>query len=110
MHATLALSEMTYFPDIQRQRLETLQVNLGYKCNQHCHVNAGSHRTEMMDRDTLELIVPAIKALGIKTLDLHCLVLLTRTVRVAYRHYSNTFPASGRPSMKTGVKPCQHRQ
>jgi radical SAM/Cys-rich protein len=32
--------------------LDTLQVNLGYKCNQsclHCHVNAGPHRTEMMD-------------------------------------------------------------
>lgn len=73
MHATLSLLEVTDFPPIQRQSLETLQVNLGYKCNQrclHCHVNAGPHRTEMMDRDTLELIVPTIKARGIKTLDL----------------------------------------
>ncbi|MEI2625077.1 MAG: DUF3641 domain-containing protein [Giesbergeria sp.] len=32
--------------------MTTLQVNLGYRCNQtcvHCHVNAGPNRTEMMD-------------------------------------------------------------
>ncbi len=73
MHATLPLLEVTDFPAIQRQSLETLQVNLGYKCNQrclHCHVNAGPHRTEMMDRETIELLLPVIKARGIKTLDL----------------------------------------
>ena len=44
MHATLSLLEKTTFPKIARRRVETLQVNLGYKCNQsclHCHVNAG---------------------------------------------------------------------
>lgn len=73
MHATLPLLEVTDFPAIQRQILETLQVNLGYKCNQrclHCHVNAGPHRTEMMDRETIDLLLPVIKARGIKTLDL----------------------------------------
>ncbi|MCR8921875.1 arsenosugar biosynthesis radical SAM protein ArsS [Dasania sp. GY-MA-18] len=73
MHATLPLLEVTDFPAIERQSLETLQVNLGYKCNQrclHCHVNAGPHRTEMMDRETLDLILPVIKARGITTLDL----------------------------------------
>ncbi|WP_019530042.1 arsenosugar biosynthesis radical SAM (seleno)protein ArsS [Dasania marina] len=73
MHATLPLLEVTDFPAIQRQSLETLQVNLGYKCNQrclHCHVNAGPHRTEMMDRETIDLLLPVIKARGIKTLDL----------------------------------------
>jgi len=43
------------FPAIARAKLETLQVNLGYKCNQsclHCHVNAGPTRTEMMSRET----------------------------------------------------------
>ena len=51
MHATLPLLETTDFPSIRRKRLDTLQVNLGYKCNQsclHCHVNAGPTRTEMM--------------------------------------------------------------
>lgn len=73
MHATLPLLEVTDFPAIKRGRTETLQVNLGYLCNQrclHCHVNAGPTRTEMMDDETLELIVPVLKARGISTLDL----------------------------------------
>ncbi|MBL4606256.1 MAG: arsenosugar biosynthesis radical SAM protein ArsS [Pseudomonadales bacterium] len=73
MHATLPLLEVTDFPAIRRHSIETLQVNLGYRCNQrclHCHVNAGPHRTEMMDEKTLELIVPVMKACDIKTLDL----------------------------------------
>ncbi len=47
----------TDFPPIRRRSLDTLQVNLGYKCNQsclHCHVNAGPNRTEMMDADTVD--------------------------------------------------------
>lgn len=73
MHATLPLLEITDFPAIRRKALEILQVNLGYKCNQrclHCHVNAGPNRKEMMSRDTLELILPVLKARRIKTLDL----------------------------------------
>lgn len=73
MRATLPLLEVTDFPAIRRKSLETLQVNLGYKCNQrclHCHVNAGPTRKEMMSRETLELILPVIKARQIKTLDL----------------------------------------
>ena len=57
MHATLPLLEVSDFPAIRRERLETLQVNLGYKCNQtcvHCHVNAGPTRTEEMDRRSEE--------------------------------------------------------
>ena len=56
MHATLPLMRDSDFPAIRRKRLETLQVNLGYKCNQscvHCHVNAGPTRTEMMTRETV---------------------------------------------------------
>lgn len=73
MRDTLSLLELTDFPQIRRQALSTLQVNLGYKCNQrclHCHVNAGPTRTEMMDRQTLELILPVIKSNHISTLDL----------------------------------------
>ena len=73
MRATLPLLEETDFPNIRRKSLETLQVNLGYKCNQrclHCHVNAGPNRKEMMSRETIELILPVIKARKIKTLDL----------------------------------------
>jgi radical SAM/Cys-rich protein len=73
MHATLPLLEQTDFPPIRRDKLATLQVNLGYKCNQscvHCHVNAGPTRTEMMDAQTLALIPDVIRARNISTLDL----------------------------------------
>ncbi|CDS54502.1 Radical SAM domain protein [Polaromonas sp. CG9_12] len=73
MHATLPLLKKIRFPAIDRARLDTLQVNLGYQCNQscvHCHVNAGPHRTEMMDAATLALIPEVLAARGLSTLDL----------------------------------------
>lgn len=73
MHATLPLLEITDFPNIQRATTTTLQVNLGYRCNQrclHCHVNASPDRTEMMEEEDLALILPVMKARGITTLDL----------------------------------------
>ena len=73
MHATLPLLIESDFPAIRRGRLETLQVNLGYKCNQsclHCHVNAGPGRTEMMDRDTLDAVIRFLDASSITTVDL----------------------------------------
>ena len=73
MHATLALLEKTTFPKIARRRIETLQVNLGYKCNQscvHCHVNAGPTRTEMMDAPTIDLVLGYLAAHDADTLDL----------------------------------------
>ncbi len=73
MHDTLPLLKKIYFPAIDRARLDTLQVNLGYRCNQtcvHCHVNAGPHRTEMMDAATLALIPDVLAARGLGTLDL----------------------------------------
>ena len=72
MHATLPLLQATEFPPIRRRRLGTLQVNLGYKCNQtcvHCHVNAGPTRTEMMDRETIEQVLAFLAASRLKTLD-----------------------------------------
>lgn len=73
MHATLPLLLETEFPPLRRKPLTTLQVNLGYRCNQtcvHCHVNAGPNRTEMMDEATLGLIPPVLKARDIRILDL----------------------------------------
>ncbi|UCF76990.1 MAG: arsenosugar biosynthesis radical SAM protein ArsS [Betaproteobacteria bacterium] len=72
MHATLPRLEASDFPAIRRRRLETLQVNLGYKCNQsclHCHVNAGPTRTELMDRETISEVIAFLKASGVKKLD-----------------------------------------
>ena len=73
MHDTLPLLRKTRFPAINRTRLDTLQVNLGYKCNQscvHCHVNAGPNRVEMMDAETMALIPQVLATRGLHTLDL----------------------------------------
>ena len=73
MHATLPRLEVSDFPAIRRKHLETLQVNLGYKCNQaclHCHVNAGPTRTEEMGRETVLEVAAFLQASGAKTLDI----------------------------------------
>jgi radical SAM/Cys-rich protein len=73
MHPTLPLLAATDFPPIRRRSLDTLQVNLGYKCNQsclHCHVAASPQRTEMMDGDTVALVLEALRARRVATLDL----------------------------------------
>ena len=73
MHATLPKLNELSFPAIERKTLETLQVNLGYKCNQtclHCHVNAGPTRTEMMDAQTIEIVVRYLETSKVGKLDL----------------------------------------
>ncbi len=73
MRPSLPLLLQTDFPQLRRARLDTLQVNLGYRCNQsclHCHVNAGPTRTEAMDADTSALVLQVLRARGIATLDL----------------------------------------
>jgi radical SAM/Cys-rich protein len=72
MHATLPLLRVTDFPPIRRRAIESLQVNLGYTCNQtcvHCHVNAGPNRTEQMDRTTINLVLEVMRARSIRSLD-----------------------------------------
>ena len=72
MHATLPLLADTDFPSISRLKLETLQVNLGYRCNQscvHCHVNAGPNRAEMMTRATVGVVLEFLAASGVKAID-----------------------------------------
>lgn len=73
MHATLPLLANTDFPPLARRRLETLQVNLGYVCNQtclHCHVNAGPTRTESMSSETAAQVLRYLEASGATALDL----------------------------------------
>jgi radical SAM/Cys-rich protein len=73
MRDTLPLLVETDFPRIRRDRLETLQLNLGYLCNIaciHCHVAAGPTRKELMDRATMELALVVAERLGIRTMDL----------------------------------------
>lgn len=73
MHATLPLLQQTDFPPLRRNRLETLQVNLGYRCNQaclHCHVNAGPTRRESMDAENIALVLDFMRTAGVRVLDL----------------------------------------
>ena len=61
------------FPAITRNKLEILQVNLGYLCNlscTHCHVNAGPKRTELMDKATIDQVLDFIDKHALHTLDL----------------------------------------
>src|SRR3954449_9031799 len=71
MHATLPLMRDSDFPLIRRKRLTTLQVNVGYRCNQscvHCHVNAGPTRTETMSAAVVEEVVAFLPR--VETLDI----------------------------------------
>ena len=73
MRDTLPLLLETDFPRIRRERLDTLQLNLGYLCNiacVHCHVAAGPTRKELMDRATMELALEVARRHGVGTLDL----------------------------------------
>jgi radical SAM/Cys-rich protein len=73
MRPTLPLLVQTDFAAIRRRHLDTLQVNLGYRCNQtcvHCHVNAGPNRTEMMDAATVQQVLDVLRERRLTTLDL----------------------------------------
>ncbi len=73
MHATLPLLKETDFPVLQRRRLETLQVNLGYRCNQaclHCHVNASPDRKEQMSPQTMQQVLTWLAASSVHNLDI----------------------------------------
>lgn len=73
MYANSPLPQAGDFPLIRRAKLDTVQVNLGYRCNQacrHCHVNASPTRTEMMDRDTVRQVLDFVERATASTLDL----------------------------------------
>ena len=65
MHATLPLLASSDFPQLKRRTIETLQLNLGYRCNQscvHCHVNAGPSRKEEMTAETVDAAIDFLAA------------------------------------------------
>ncbi len=73
MHDVLPRLQAHRFPAIERERIDTLQLNLGYLCNLsciHCHVNAGPRRKELMDRHTMELAFDVAARHGVKRFDL----------------------------------------
>lgn len=77
-----ASGELPFFRDkiaetgqapLRPKKLEILQINVGYMCNQvceHCHVDAGPDRKEIMTRETMEQCLEVIRTTGAHTLDL----------------------------------------
>lgn len=66
------IAETGNFP-LKPNKLEILQINLGYMCNQvcgHCHVDAGPDRKEIMTRETMQQCLEVIRTTGAHTLDL----------------------------------------
>ncbi|WP_272150800.1 arsenosugar biosynthesis radical SAM (seleno)protein ArsS [Tenacibaculum aiptasiae] len=66
------IKETNQFP-LRPNKLEILQINLGYMCNQvcaHCHVDAGPDRKEIMTKETMQQCLDVIKTTGAHTLDL----------------------------------------
>ena len=66
------IAETGQFP-LKAKKLEILQINVGYMCNQvceHCHVDAGPDRKEIMTRETMLQCLEVIKNTGAHTLDL----------------------------------------
>jgi radical SAM/Cys-rich protein len=73
MRDMLPLLDKVPFPAIRRGRLDTLQVNVGYRCNQscfHCHVNAGPNRTEEMTATVADMVLAFLVRRRIATLDI----------------------------------------
>lgn len=73
MRDTFPLLVKTEFPAIRRRKLETLQANLGYRCNQscfHCHVAASPKRTEEMSWETMSVLLDFARRQLVQTLDL----------------------------------------
>lgn len=66
------LKQQNLYP-LSSQGVEILQINLGKMCNQvceHCHVDAGPDRKEIMTKETMEHCLKAIEASDCHTVDL----------------------------------------
>jgi radical SAM/Cys-rich protein len=66
------IAEIGKFP-LRPNKLEVLQINVGYMCNQvceHCHVDAGPDRKEIMTKETMMQCLEVIRNTGAHTLDL----------------------------------------
>src|SRR5882724_4646794 len=73
MKDTWPLLDAIPFPPLTRGRLDTLQVNVGYRCNQscvHCHVGASPQRTEEMAGETVDRVLAVLAHRRIPTLDI----------------------------------------
>lgn len=58
---------------LARTGIETVQINVGKLCNQaclHCHVDAGPHRSEIMERRMVELALEFVREANAQTVDI----------------------------------------
>lgn len=65
--------ESTGHYPLRPSKIEILQVNVGYMCNQtckHCHVDAGPDRQEIMQRETMQQCLDLLAGTQINTLDI----------------------------------------
>lgn len=70
---TLSRLTPSDFPTVRRGPPDTLQVNLGYRCNQqclHCHVNAGPNRKEVMGSEVIDTVLAFLAKTRTLILDL----------------------------------------
>ena len=61
------------YPVLRAERVSTLQVNLGWRCNQachHCHLAAGPERPEQMGLATVEAVIAAVERWALPVVDL----------------------------------------
>jgi radical SAM/Cys-rich protein len=73
MHDTLPLLGPSTFPPLQRAALETLQINIGLRCNLaclHCHTNSNPRRREAMNDETIALVLRFLAETKVGTLDI----------------------------------------
>ena len=72
-HDTWPLLDTIAFSPIRRGRLETLQVNLGYRCNQtcvHCHTDSSPSKQEEMSGETVDLVLSFLERRRVPVLDI----------------------------------------
>ncbi|MBM4302087.1 MAG: radical SAM/Cys-rich domain protein [Deltaproteobacteria bacterium] len=61
------------YAGLKAENVSTLQVNLGWRCNQackHCHLLAGPHRPEQMELDTIDAVIRVVERWSIPNVDL----------------------------------------
>lgn len=66
------LEPLNSFP-LKPSKIEILQINVGYMCNQvckHCHVDAGPDRKEIMPKEYLQRCLDILEQTKIPTVDL----------------------------------------
>jgi radical SAM/Cys-rich protein len=59
--------------ELARGETTTLQLNVGLACDlacRHCHLEAGPHRTELMDQDTVEAVIACAERIRFATIDI----------------------------------------